>query len=70
MDLKPHGSGCTVTDNKLNNSTKLHPKTPILHCELNAIKNAIELTSIDQNKNYIIFCDSINAISSNKSVDK
>ena len=60
----PNGSGYAVTGNRLNNSTKFHPKTPILHCELNAIKHAIELTSIDQNKNFTIFCDCINAISS------
>ena len=60
----PNGSGYAITGNRPNNSTKLHPKTPIFHCELNAIKHAIELTSIDQNKNFTIFCDSINAISS------
>ena len=43
----PSVSGYVVTGNILNNSTKLHPKTHILDCELNAIEHAVDLTSID-----------------------
>ena len=58
-----NGYGYAVTGNILNNSTK-HPKTPILHYELNSIKHAVHLTSTDLTKNYTSYCDSINADSS------
>ena len=60
----PSVSGYAVTGNILNNSTELHPKTPILDCELNAIEHAVDLTSIDYTKNFTIYCDAINAVSS------
>ena len=60
----PNGSEYAVNGSIPNNSNKLHPKTPILHCELISIKHAVHLTSIDQTKNYTSYCDSINADSS------
>lgn len=54
--------GYALTDNKINNSVKLRPKTFIPYCELNAVKHAIQLKSIEQNKNFTIFYGSINTI--------
>ncbi|XP_076620013.1 uncharacterized protein LOC143341179 [Colletes latitarsis] len=59
----PIGSGYAIVRNQLIEKVKLHHKTPIFLCELQAIKHAIKSTLTDHNTNFAIFCDSTSAIS-------
>ncbi|XP_078051512.1 uncharacterized protein LOC144477652 [Augochlora pura] len=62
----PTGSGYAVVSGQTIQKTKLHPKAPALFCEINAKKHAMENISSQQDKNFAIFCDSLNAITAIK----
>ena len=52
----PSVSEYAVTGNILNNSIKIHPKTPILDCELNAIEHAVDpyVHRLNQELHYLL----------------